>query len=148
VGCIGQDPDDHPLDKRVDHGANHESGEEREGSVAAGIFRFAHGRERGFESAVGEDQKQHGFQPLAGTGGCDGCGRNHPMMVLKHEHSQDDHGEERHKFGGGEQIADLRSGAHATNVDESQKAYQQSENDGPGHGIFGVREELAEVNHK
>ena len=83
--AVGQDSDDHPLDQRVDHGADRESGEEREGSVAAGIFRFAHGRERGLESAVGEDQKQHGFQPLAGIGGRDGCGRNGPVMLLKYE---------------------------------------------------------------
>ncbi len=62
-----------------------ESREEREGSVAAGIFRFAHGRERGLESAIGKDQEQQGFQPLAGTGGCDRCGRNSPVVVLQHE---------------------------------------------------------------
>ena len=52
---VGQDSDDHPLDQRVHHSADQQSGEERKGRVAARIFRFAHGRQRGLESTVGED---------------------------------------------------------------------------------------------
>ncbi len=119
-----------------------------EGSVAAGIFCFAHGRQRGFESAVGEDQKQHGFQPLAGAGGRDGCSRNCPVMALEHEHAHNDHGEQRHQLGCGEHVAHLRSGADATNVDEGEKTHEHGEDDGARQGIFRVRKELSQVNHK
>ena len=85
VRGVGQHSDDHPLDERVDHGADQQSREEREGSVASRILGLAHGRERGFESAVGKDQKQHGFQPLARAGGCDRRRRNIPVVAMKHE---------------------------------------------------------------
>ena len=68
--------------------------------------------------------------------------------MLKHKQTQDNHCEQRHQLCCREQIAHLRSGAHAANVDESQQAHQRGENDGAGQGIFGVRKELAHINHK
>ena len=70
------------------------------------------------------------------------------MMMLKHKQTQNNYREQRHQLRCGEQIAYLRSGAHAANVDESQQAHQRGENDGAGQGILGVRKELADVNHK
>ncbi len=42
----------------------------------------------------------------------------------------------------------MRTGAYAANVDESKKADQHGEDDGPGQRIFGMRKELAEINHE
>jgi hypothetical protein len=66
---VGQHSYDYPLDERIDRGADQQGRKERKRSVASRIFSLAHGRQRGFESAVGEDQKQHGSQPLARAGG-------------------------------------------------------------------------------
>ncbi len=62
-----------------------ESREEREGSVAAGIFRFAHGRERGLESAIGKDQEQQAFSHWLVPGDATGAVAMFQWCVLKHE---------------------------------------------------------------
>ena len=93
MSSVRQNSDDDPLDQRVDHCACQQCHEKREGSVAAGIFRFAHGRERGLESAIGEDQKQHGLQPLAGVGRRDCWARDRPVVLLKHEQPQNNNRE-------------------------------------------------------
>jgi len=85
VGSVRQNPHDHPLNQRVITVHANNGREQREGGVTAGIFRFAHGRECGLESAVGEDQEQHSFQPLAGVGRRDCWARNRPVVLPKHE---------------------------------------------------------------
>ena len=69
-------------------------------------------------------------------------------MLLKYEQTKNNHREQRHQLGSGKQIAYLRSGAHAANVDESQKADQHGEDESPWQRILGVRKELAQINHK
>src|SRR5208283_5467568 len=85
VGGVGQDSDDHPLNARVYHSAEQQGGEESEGSVAPGVSRFTHGSKRGFETAIGEDQEQHGLQPWTRARGYDWGGCDIPVLALKNE---------------------------------------------------------------
>ena len=63
---VRQHSDYDPLDQCVDGGTGEQRDEQGKRRIAARIFGFGHGGEGGFESAVGEDQEQHGFQPLVG----------------------------------------------------------------------------------
>ena len=69
-------------------------------------------------------------------------------MRVQYEKSHADDGKQRQQFRRGEEVADLRSGAHAAHVDECQHADQNSKNERAGQRIGRMRPEFAEINHK
>ena len=148
MGCVGQHSDHDPLNECVNHRADHERSEEREGSVAAGVFGLAHGRQRGFKSSIGEYQQQYGLQPLAGGDGCGPAWRDCGGMRVQPNNPERDHGEKWHEFRRGKEVADLRSCPHSEHVNEGKHADQDREDERAWQRVAGMRPELAEINHK
>src|ERR1700721_2280230 len=89
-GGWSEHSDHHPLHEHVNHCAGDERRKQGESCVPRGIFRLAHGRQRRFKSAIGEDQEHHGLHPNVRRNRC--CrapwGR---MKDRKRSASQDHH---------------------------------------------------------
>ncbi len=141
---IGQYSHHHPLDRRVQQGAGDQRGEQSESSVPPGILRLAQRSERSFEAAIGEDQKQAGFQPGAGSGAAGQSGRS-SVASEQIERTRNRHQKQRHQFRHREHVADLRARPHPAIVDQRQDAIEKGQDKESRKWFLGVRPELATI---